>query len=265
MTNKKIIRNLRFQQRKSERLLTAKLRLWLNFTTRQLRKDIGSSGRFRKDEAYFGSWSLIEKKGNSYLQPVILEIYLSGQKQANKILGITTEFEVYNIAAVKAAEEICSELVTGITEATRKAINVHIAAGIESGQSMYDVGRELRTVVGLNAPQATAVRNFRIAQLEKYPNITTTQLNRKVLRYSKKKLKLRTETIARTESARAQTVGYCNGLHEEGVTEVEFSASPTACEEQCQPLNGTIYSVAEGKGVIPVHPNCTCCLLPVIE
>lgn len=263
MTKKKIARSLRFQQRKSERLLRAAILKWLNFTARTLRKDIGNS-RFRKDEAAFGSWALIEKKGNGYLQPVILEIYMAGQKQADKILGITTSFEVYNIAAVKAAEEICSELVTGIVESTRKAVNVHIAAGIEGGESAYDIGRGLRNVVGLNAPQATAVRNYRIAQIAKYPNITTTQLNRKVLRYSKKKLKLRTETIARTESARAQSVGYCDKLHEEGVTEVEFSASLTACDG-CKELDGNKYSVTEGAGIIPHHPNCTCVMLPVIE
>lgn len=264
MNNKRIAYSLRFQLKKSKRLLAAAIRKWLNFTQRQLHKDIQAS-RFKKDEAYFGSWALIEKKGNSYLQPTILEIYLSGQKQADKVLGITTTFEVYNVAAIRAAETICSELVTSVTEATRRAVNVHIAAGIESGQSAYHIGRELRTVVGLNAPQAIAVRNFRIAQVAKYPGISVTKLNKKVLRYSKKKLKLRTETIARTESARAQTVGYCDKLHEEGVTEVEFSASSTACEEQCQPLDGNKYSVADGAGVIPVHPNCTCVMLPVIE
>ena len=128
MTNKRIVRNLRFHQRKNKRLLMIAIRKWINFTVRQLRKDIQASRfKVKKDEAYFGSWSLIADKGNEFLQPAILGIYLSGQKQANRALGITTSFEVYNIAAVKATEEICSKLVTGITESTRKAVNVHIA------------------------------------------------------------------------------------------------------------------------------------------
>ena len=110
----------------------------------------------------------------------------------------------------------------------------------------------------------SAVRNFRIAQLAKYPDISTAKLNAKVLRYSKKKLKLRTETIARTESARAQNYGTCETYQKEGVVEGELSASGGACEK-CANMSGSRYPIAEARDIVPIHPSCCCVILPVIE
>jgi len=261
MANRQIIRNLRYRQRKNERLLTVELRKWFSSITKQIRKDI--SGRFKKDAADFTDWSSIEKKGNEFLQPVVLKIYLDGEKAAARALGITTTFEVYDINALGAVERICSELVTQVTEGTRAAISMHIASGIEEGKSMYTVGRELRNVVGLNVPQMRAVQNYRIAQIEKYPGISAKKLNNKIVRYSKKKLKLRTETIARTETARAQSEGYRVGARDAGINELELSASSTACD-RCQELDGKKFSTEEAEGILPVHPNCLCLFLPVV-
>ena len=44
---------------------------------------------------------------------------------------------------------------------------------------------------------------------------------------------------------------------------MEFSSSPGACET-CTDYNGNKYPAKEAMTVIPVHPNCSCGLLPVI-
>jgi hypothetical protein len=35
--------------------------------------------------------------------------------------------------------------------------------------------------------------------------------------------------------------------------------------EKCQDLEGKVFTTEEARGVIPVHPNCRCCWVSVIE
>jgi len=78
--------------------------------------------------------------------------------------------------------------------------------------------------------------------------------------YSRNKATL----IARTETQRAVNEGRLRGYEKEDVEKAEFLIAPGACEE-CQPLNGNEYPLNEAKLMIPVHPNCRCTWLPVVE
>ena len=231
---------------------------FLVFMQGQFNKD--ADNRFQKSEADFVQWDIIQTEGEKFLQPITFQLYMKGREISSRSLNITTSFEVVDINAVEAANRICSELVTNVTTETKKAINNYISAGIEEGKSTYDISRELRSVVGLNSKQEAAVRNFRLFLQDKYP---TDIIDLKVAKYAKSKLIERTQAISRTEVARAQNVGYVEGLRNSGILEVEFSANASACEEQCQPLNGNIYSIEEGSKIIPVHNHCTCAMLPV--
>jgi SPP1 gp7 family putative phage head morphogenesis protein len=77
----------------------------------------------------------------------------------------------------------------------------------------------------------------------------------------------RSLVIARTEVIAASNEGALEGYKASGVVEkVEFYAAlDDRTDEDCMGLHGTIYSLKEAGGIIPVHPNCRCTWLPVIE
>ena len=131
---------------------------------------------------------------------------------------------------------------------------------------MPKLARELRPLVGLTENQTQSVINYRtlLGDKVKYPKLTEADINRKVQRYADKTHRRRAMTIARTETARAQNIGYVQGLENVGLAEAEFSASPSACARICVPLDGTRYPLAEAEEIIPAHPNCRCSLLPII-
>lgn len=79
----------------------------------------------------------------------------------------------------------------------------------------------------------------------------------------------RANVLARTEMIHAHAEGQLDGMSDLGVSEataqVEFSTSGDdgVCPE-CEDLEGTVYTVAEARGIIPVHPNCRCAWMPVV-
>lgn len=72
-------------------------------------------------------------------------------------------------------------------------------------------------------------------------------------------------TIARTEMIRAHAEGQLDAMEELGVDEltalVEWAAGGGACP-LCEDLDGTVLTVDEARGLIPVHPNCRCAWVP---
>lgn len=78
----------------------------------------------------------------------------------------------------------------------------------------------------------------------------------------------RARTLARTEVINANAEATLNSYQEaqvEGVSvQAEFSTAGDArvCP-RCEKLEGTVYTIDEARGLIPVHPNCRCALLPV--
>lgn len=79
--------------------------------------------------------------------------------------------------------------------------------------------------------------------------------------------KVRASTIARTETAKADTEGARAGWRASGlVAGQEWAASDNCCDE-CQALDGTIVALDESfpDGVdCPLHPNCECAVLAVL-
>lgn len=80
----------------------------------------------------------------------------------------------------------------------------------------------------------------------------------------------RARTLVRTEVIGAHAEAALNTYEEaglEGVTaDVEFAtAGDNAVCPECQDLQGTVYTIDEARGVIPVHPNCRCAWIPVVQ
>jgi SPP1 gp7 family putative phage head morphogenesis protein len=80
----------------------------------------------------------------------------------------------------------------------------------------------------------------------------------------------RARVIARTEVIRAHADATLNSYAEaglEGVTiESEFSSTDDnkRCPK-CANLEGSVYTIEDARGVIPVHPNCRCAWSPVVR
>ena len=80
---------------------------------------------------------------------------------------------------------------------------------------------------------------------------------------------VRARTIARTELTAAYSEASLNSYAEAGVegvrVEVELATAgdDVVCEE-CEELEGNEYSLDEARGLLPVHPNCRCALIPTL-
>lgn len=79
----------------------------------------------------------------------------------------------------------------------------------------------------------------------------------------------RSRTLARTETINAHADATLNRYEDEGVDDVAGKAEfDTAGDSDvcslCRPLEGEVMSIAEARGLIPIHPNCRCAWLPVV-
>lgn len=118
----------------------------------------------------------------------------------------------------------------GITKAMDKRISETLALGLAEGRSPRDLARDLRREV-----EAIGITRAR--------------------------------TLARTEVIAAHSEANLTAFEEAGVqgveVEAELSTATDACP-LCEALEGKEYTIAEARGLIPVHPNCRCAWTPRI-
>ena len=80
----------------------------------------------------------------------------------------------------------------------------------------------------------------------------------------------RARVLARTEIISAHAEASINAYEEAGLegleVDVEFSTvgDGSVCEE-CDALSGRVFTIAESRGIIPVHPQCRCGWSPVVQ
>lgn len=127
---------------------------------------------------------------------------------------------------------VYTELV-GITEAMDQQVSRVLAQGIAEGRGMMDIARSI---------------NERVDAIGR----------------------TRARTLARTEVISAHAEASLNSYQEAGLEGVRVQAEwTTAGDDQvcpdCQALEGKTYKMDEARGLIPLHPNCRCAWLPVIE
>lgn len=259
-----IHRRLDGMLRRNEIVFQEAIRRWFNFTVKQIQTDLRS--KFQKDIiSELTDWEFLEENGQKILKPASLKVMKSGGDAAYKILAMEGSFDVLNVRSVEAADKFCGKLVREVNGETKKGIRTFISTGIKEGKPMPKIAREIRPLVGLTKTQTDSVVNYRklLEDKEKFPKLSAADIDRKVQRYSDKTHRRRALTIARTEIARAQNLGYVMGLEDLGVEKVEFSASVGACDI-CAAMDGKKYDVGRASGIIPVHPNCRCAMLPVV-
>lgn len=80
----------------------------------------------------------------------------------------------------------------------------------------------------------------------------------------------RARLIARTEVISAHATATLNTYREAGVegvgVQAEFSTAgdDDVCPE-CDAISGQVFTLDEADGMIPIHPNCRCAWLPVVD
>jgi HK97 family phage portal protein len=79
--------------------------------------------------------------------------------------------------------------------------------------------------------------------------------------------KVRAERIARTETMMAAAQGTIDGYKDSGVvskTEFYTAMDERTCDD-CNSMHKEIFPLDDSEGVLPLHPNCRCVWLPVVE
>jgi len=81
--------------------------------------------------------------------------------------------------------------------------------------------------------------------------------------------KNRARTLARTEVVSAHHQATINEYEQWGVqgvnVQAEWLTAGFGVCPSCAPLQGRVFSLQEIRGMIPRHPNCRCCALPVVN
>jgi len=202
---------------------------------------------------------LVEKQGITIIKPGYIEAMISGGDAARKIAGIRVGFDVLSPEALKYAQQNAAKLITEITATARASIKLIIVEGIKAGASNQQIMNALRGTIGLNERWALAVSRYRTAQMElaEAKKISLLRAKKRARRYAEKLYRKRLLMIARTETAIAQSQGSLLSYKGIGVERVRFYAAHGACEI-CASMDGSIYTIHQAFGIIPVHPNCRC-------
>lgn len=246
-----------------EREGTKALRKVINEWMAEMRKAMvaGLNELIRKDQGQqialeLTDWQIIEEKGIVAIKPAILEIINKSGANTLKLFDITASFDIVNLESVRLAETITSEMVREVTAETQRAISWAIRDGANKGQSIPQIAKAIKPRVGLTLKQIQSVANFEERYIIDNPTANRDRIDRAVNRYEKRVHRQRTEMIARTESSRANAEGAINVYESEGVDMEWVAVTGNDFDpELCQDNHGKVFTAAEARGMIPVHPN----------
>ena len=169
-------------------------------------------------------------------------------------------------------EQHQAQLVREVTAETRRSIVNAVGRGYRSGIHPDRIAPVIRQTVGLTARQSNTVMTV-VEQAVKN-GATPEQAAEKASRYAEQLRRRRAVTIARTETARAATLGRIasyeqaanNGLFDTATAELEWSSVQEDPNEICAQLDGTRVPFGQDfDGMLPpAHPCCRCsCFLVV--
>lgn len=166
--------------------------------------------------------------------------------------------------AAEVASKTAAKLVTAISKETEANLRNLITMAIRQGMPVYDAARAIRGMIGLNQRQGQATMNYRSRLIEMGTPIA--RVDRLVQRYADRQLRLRAETIARTEVMSALNQGQLQSWKQakkDGLLgknpKKEWSTTDNACPI-CGPMDGQQVPLEGSFGIAdpPVHPRCRC-------
>ncbi len=110
----------------------------------------------------------------------------------------------------------------------------------------------------------TTLKELRLALAEGFEQgESIPQLTKRIKSFYRDGFERRAAIVARTEVIAASSEGALVGYGEQGLVKAEFFPAPDACPE-CVALIGE-YELKDTTGIIPVHPQCRCVWLPVVD
>jgi SPP1 gp7 family putative phage head morphogenesis protein len=144
-------------------------------------------------------------------------------------LALQETFELENPEAVEWISSRSLNLAQMVNGTTRKQLRAVLAEGVDLGESIPKITKRIK---------------------EFYTN-----------GYER-----RAQIVARTEVIAAANEGAIQGFKEAGVEYMEFYAAldERICPD-CSALHEQIFYVKDAKNIIPIHPQCRCTWLPVVE
>lgn len=235
------------------------------------------------------------------LRPVIQEAFARGQQVAAKETGVLgtyvakqlsaderrelglpptdpanptvlLDFAGDNVLAVEYAEREAARLVTAINSSNREAIRALVADAIRFGGHPRDIAPLIEEFAGMTPRQVRAARRLQERLGER--GLPPSSITRQVESYTRRAVRSRALTIARTEVLNAANAGLQAGW--EGMTSAGLLDPARSYREWiitfdektcpiCAPLDGqrrpmgVPFETSEGaKMRPPAHPNCRC-------
>ena len=207
---------------------------------KQQKLDVLSRGKSYTKDIYQG-WSFDFDEWNRRLQLEGIEfIKTLVAQEGSEVLRLlryimpetTVAFDITNPFIDGWIQSRALDLAKGINETTTNAIRDQLSQAMNLGEGIPQIADRIESVFD----EATGYRSQMIA---------------------------RTETIAASNYAAEE------GYSQSGVVEGKEWLTAPGCCEACEDVNGEIVGLNEpfssGDMFPPLHPNCLCCVLPVIK
>ena len=173
-------------------------------------------------------------KFTEFVLPRITETVKINGIDAMAEIGVDISFDITNPLVIKWIKKRCGDLIKEILDTTKDKLRKTLAEGIEAGESIPKLARRVSAVYD-EAKGSRAIK------------------------------------IARTETINASNQGALQAYDQSGVIEKKewyCAVDERTCEE-CSAIHREVVglhdSFSGGVGAPPLHCNCRCTILPVIE
>lgn len=149
--------------------------------------------------------------------PYVQESLRNGSTVAGRQIGIEPTLNVQNPKVAEWIARYTGLLANRVSETVREKIREALLAGLDEGISSRQMRHRVLEAFGCIRDEAGKIR-------------------------ADEALRYRSEMIARTETARAESSGFREQAKEAGITEVEWLSAPDACD-WCAEMDGRIVAI----------------------
>lgn len=175
------------------------------------------------------------------------------QNLMNAVSGITRE------SALRIAKESAGRLIKDILDGSRSSLAKIIEQGLLEQKDMRELTKDISKMIGLREDQLDKIKEYE-EQLKK-KGYSDEQIKKLVDKESERKIRERSEVIARTETRMAIESAELEFQKENGAKRKVWIASDNCCDECLDNVSigsiGLDEDFPSGR-VPPAHPNCRC-------
>ena len=202
-------------------------------------------------------------------------VYRNAAKATTLPGGIRVSFSMLDPFAIEAARTRTAELVTRVTQETRRAISAIVRRGFVQGIPPREMAALIRPLIGLTEGQARSV--LRMQASLRSQGLTAREVAARTERYALRLLRQRAITIARTETIRAAAQGQLDtmrearfrGLLPQGVRKQWMVTPDDRLCDECSAMDGESVPLDSlfpgGVDAPPLHPRCRCAVVVDVQ